>query len=322
MSMLRPAVLAAASIFIFTGCGTLNRTKPAPAKSQPIKVRFSTEALSGMSDLPIGTYRVPDSQVIISGHQKGGPAGLLFGVVGVAIQHGVNRAGGKDAVEEIEKLLKINLTADGQAAAHKLIATDAYAAKFREGSGPGPVLSISTAVVLTFVNDTDIKPYVILKATLSDPKVKDKSKNKPGWSTRYIASLQAPRPLAGDNSWTADSAAALNSAIAANLERATEVMLRDVSNPFPRNDAKLYSIEGHFPFVKPRLQTVGYLLGEDADSIYFIPKLGDVIVFAGVNIMQNSVTTHREFMKGDPAFRVVKTAEEIAKAKKRAKKKK
>jgi hypothetical protein len=318
MSMLRSAVFTAAAVFVFTGCASFNRTKPAPASSQPIAVEFSTEALSGWTDLPIGTYRVPDSQVIISGHQKGGAAGLLFGVVGVAIQHGINQSGGKQAVADIEKSLKINLTSEGQAAVHKLIATDAYAAKFKEGAGPGPVLSISTAVVLTFVNENDIKPYVILKTTLRDPK----SKDKVGWSTRYIASLQAPRPLVGDNSWTADSAAALNSAVAADLERAVEVMLRDVSSPFPRNDAKLYAIEGHFPYVKPRLQTIGYLLGEDAETIYFVPKLGDVIVFSGVNIMANSVTTHREAVKGDSAFGIVKSEEDKAKMKKKKKAKK
>ena len=250
--------------------------------------------------------------MIISGHQKGGAAGLLFGVVGIAIQHGVNQSGGKQAVEDIEKSLKINLTDDGQAAVHKLISTDAYAAKFSEGAGAGPVLSISTAVVLTFVNETDIKPFVILKTSLGDPKSKDKK----GWSTRYIASLQAPAPLVGENSWTADSAAALKSAIAANLERAIEVMLRDVSSPFPRNDAKLFAIEGNFPYVKPRLQTIGYLLGEDAESIYFVPKLGDVVVFSGVNIMANTATTHREAVKGDSAFGVVKSAEDKAKKKK------
>jgi hypothetical protein len=177
------------------------------------------------------------------------------------------------------------------------------------------VLSISTAVVLTFVNDTDIKPYVVLKTTLRDAKAKDKK----GWSTRYIASLQAPRPLAGDGSWTAEGATALNSAIAANLERATRVMLHDVSTPFPRNE-KLYAVEGHFPYVKPRLQTTGYLLGEDADSIFFIPKLGDVIVFSGVNIMSNSVTSHHEAGKGDKIFAVVKSEEEKAKKKKKTKK--
>jgi hypothetical protein len=315
MAMLRTAVLATASILIFTGCASFNRTKPAPAESQPIVVEFSSEALSGWTDLPIGTYRVPDSQVIISGHQKGGAAGLLFGVIGVAIQHGVNQSGGKQAVEDIEKALKINLTKDGQAAAHKLLATDAYAAKFKEGAGPGSVLSISTAVVLTYVNETDVRPYVILKASLGNPKSKDKK----GWSTRYIASLQTPRPLVGDNSWTADAAEPLNSAIAANLERAIEVMLRDVSNPYPRNDAKLYAIEGNFPYVKPRLKTVGYLLGEDAESIYFIPKLGDVIVFSGVNVMANSITTHREAVKGDTPFGIVKDEKEKAKKKKKAK---
>src|SRR5688500_18449051 len=191
MAMLRTAGLATASILIVTGCASFNRTKPAPAESQPIVVEFSSEALSGWTDLPIGTYRVPDSQVIISGHQKGGAAGLLFGVVGVAIQHSVNQSGGKQAVEDIEKALKINLTKDGQAAVHKLLANDAYAAKFKEGAGPGPLLSISTAVVLTYVNETDVRPYVILKTSLGNPKSKDKK----GWSTRYIASLQTPRPL-------------------------------------------------------------------------------------------------------------------------------
>jgi hypothetical protein len=51
--------------------------------------------------------------------------------------------------------------------------------------------------------------------------------------------------------------------------------------------------------VKAKLQTTGHQLSEDDASIYFIPKLGDVIVFAGVNIMPKSLTASRAMVKGE-----------------------
>lgn len=300
-SILRTALLVAASALLFSGCASFNSTKPAPAQSQPIGVDFTAAELSGWTDLPIGTYRVPDSQVIISGHQKGGAAGLLFGVVGVAIQHSANKAGGKDAVKEAEDALRISLVEEGKMAVSALVSGEPFATKFKAGSaGVGPTISVSAAVVLTFINETEVRPFVVLKTKMPDTTRKTK-----GWSTRYIASSGAPRPLGGDSGWLTDGGTELRTTVSADLKKALEVMLRDVSSPFVRNESAMTTVEGHFPYVKAKLQTTGYQLGEDDASIYFIPKLGDVIVFAGVNIMPKSLTASRAMVKGDSPFKII-----------------
>src|SRR5207302_672123 len=71
------------------------------------------EELSGWSDLPIGTYRVPDSQVIISGQQKPG-VGMMFGLVGVALEHSMGKSAGRSAGHGSEEALHITLTEEGQ----------------------------------------------------------------------------------------------------------------------------------------------------------------------------------------------------------------
>ncbi|MBK7283089.1 MAG: hypothetical protein IPI83_00600 [Sphingomonadales bacterium] len=66
---------------------------PAPS-SAPTAIVFSEKGANGMSDLPMGVHRIPDSDVVISGHQGGGGIGMLFGVVGVLVQSSINADAG------------------------------------------------------------------------------------------------------------------------------------------------------------------------------------------------------------------------------------
>ncbi|MFD2579900.1 hypothetical protein ACFSTD_17770 [Novosphingobium colocasiae] len=50
----------------------------APPPAAPTTIVYSNDGMSRMSDLPMGIHRIPDSNVVISGHQKGGALGLLF----------------------------------------------------------------------------------------------------------------------------------------------------------------------------------------------------------------------------------------------------
>ena len=57
---------------------------PAPSPA-PTAIVFSEKGANGMSDLPMGVHRIPDSDVVVSGYQGGGGIGMLFGVVGVLV---------------------------------------------------------------------------------------------------------------------------------------------------------------------------------------------------------------------------------------------
>jgi hypothetical protein len=125
------------------------------------------------------------------------------------------------------------------------------------------------------------------------------------WTTRYLASTGAARPLVGAGSWTDSDSAPLKDAILISLEQAVRVMLQDVSKPFPRDPNNLTLVQGNFPFVKPRLQMTGMQLSEDEHYVVFAPRLGDVLVFAGVNILDKSVITYRPATKDDQKFKVL-----------------
>lgn len=281
-----------------TGCASFEMTKPAPAQARPITVKLSGEDLSGWSDLPIGTYRVPDSQVIISGHQKGQGAGMMFGLIGVAIAHAANASAGASAVKDAEAALKIRLDGPLMAEVAKAVAQSPADGKF-SAAGSGATLTVTPGLVLTYLESSDVRPFVVLKASLTG---EDK---KPLWSTRYIVSTGASRPLAGAGSWTDDSGAALKANVQASLSQGVKVMLADVGNPYKRDDAAMSAVEGQFPFMKQRLQLVGYKITEDDRYLAFIPKLGDVVVFAGVNVMDKHDAKARDAGKDEAVFKVI-----------------
>ncbi|ARU56495.1 hypothetical protein OLMES_2434 [Oleiphilus messinensis] len=190
---------------MMTGCATYKMTLPAPVKSDDINIEYNDKPLSGWNELPLGAYRVPDSQVIITGHQKGAAAGLLFGVVGVAVADAVNTAVGKATVENLERSLQISLTTQAQTVTRRMIFEKGLENRFSTSQDhTEQTLSVSSAVIITFINDIEVRPYVQLKAELIDNR-----SSKTIWSTRYIASTGKPHRLAGNDSYTFDDGALL-----------------------------------------------------------------------------------------------------------------
>jgi uncharacterized membrane protein len=92
------------------GCATYDMIKPPPAGSASISVVYSNEGPSSWTDLPIGTYHVPNRNVIVSGYQKGGGIGGIFGVFGVLAEDAVETRVGEGSVNNVEAALHIDLT--------------------------------------------------------------------------------------------------------------------------------------------------------------------------------------------------------------------
>lgn len=284
--------IVAASV-ILSGCATYNLIKAAPSQSQPIRVVYGSEGPSGWSDLPIGAYRVPESQVIISGHQKGG-VGFLFGVVGILAQNAIQAQAGASAVSDVRTVLQVNVTNQAQTISNSLIDSGQFGTAFSTASSSGgPVLTIDPYVVITFVSDTEVRPYTVLKATLRGPN------NNSLWTARYVASADKALPLEGDQSFTANDGALLKAAVSRDLETDIKFMLADVASPRLRDETKLIYVESSVPFVRQRLGLVGYEIGQDDQSILFAPKIGDAVVFAGVHALDKSTTTYRAATSAD-----------------------
>ena len=159
--------------------------------------------------------------------------------------------------------------------------------------------------MLSFTSQTDVQPYVVLRVKLLGNNGKSKL-----WTTRYIASHGARKPLAGEGSWTADGV--LRPHISGLIDLAISTMLKDIATPFPRDAASMTTVRGFFPHVNKQLQVVGYKLSEQDGRTLFLPNLGTTIVFGGVNILDTASVVQRPTMKGDAPLKLVKPKDLIA----------
>jgi hypothetical protein len=258
----------------------------------------------GLSDFPGDEYQVPDSQVIISGRQN--PLGdFALGLVGVPGNSVADNAR-KAKTQAVTQALGIRASVQAREMIRELIAGAALAERFSEAAPDAKAaLTIRTAIILTYVNDTDLRPTAFVKANL-----KSADRGAPKWSSRYFASSATPLPLVGDSSWTSDGGARLRGVVTEDLRRAIEFMLDDVSAPATRDPKRLTAVEANFPYVRSRYQMTGFLLRETDSHIYYQPKIPNYLVMAGVNILPKDSITYRPAVKGDPTKKEIKPPRE------------
>jgi hypothetical protein len=303
--MIRKPLLRAALLLLLAAlplhavAKTPKGTLAAPAAEGPTQVAFSTKAVSKWTDLPLGTYRVPNSDVIISGHQKSG-AGVLFGVVGIAVQNSVQKSNGKDTIASAEQALTLSIDEEANALLQAALADPAYAGKFSLAPTPGRTYEVTGAVVMGFAANQDVLPYVVLRVKLLD------GGGSKLWTTRYIASSGPRKPLVGEDSWTVEEGALLRTHVGGLLKTAIHTMLTDIATPYPRDEASLVTARGYFPHVNKPLEVVGYKLAEADGRLLFLPKLGTTIVFAGVNVLDTATMAVTPFAKGDKPLKLLK----------------
>lgn len=252
----------------------------APASTTPAgptAIVFSEKGANGMSDLPMGVHRIPDSNVVVSGHQGGSALGVLFGVVGMLVQSSVNAQTGTTKVRNVEDDLRFDVRAKAIEMTNTIMAGDAFKDAFTLTPQPGgSTMTVTPYVVLTFVKKTeDLRPYIVLKtkvATGADS----------GKTIKYFCCEGKALPLA---SLTANDGAGLKELLTSELETAVNVMLLDRSKPFPRNDEAKIATNGMLPFVGKPLKWRGFDLGRYKDY-NLVEFRGGMIVFSGVNIVE------------------------------------
>lgn len=302
-------LLSVVAMLLSAGSSADSR-KTLPKQRPPHAIAILDSSLSNWSkDSPNGMYRVPDSQIFISGQQAVGMGSFAVSMIGgVLLENSYGREAGKDAVRGSEQALRINISEEARVLVREELSSGEFSGKLVEATADSmPLLKVTPGVVLTFVNDTDLRPFVVLKAHIDDNNTKTKH-----WTARYYASSQLARPLGGDGGWTANNGADLRAVVSADLKRAVSYMLDDIASPVRRDKTKLTAVEAHFPYMKARFKTVGYLLGEDDAFIYYVPNVSEQQVLSGVSILSKETATYRPAAKGDPTMEAV----EVAKPKK------
>lgn len=280
------AMIASVSVFAAQAAAAQDKAAAAPAPAPTAApapaattIVFSEKGANGMSDLPMGVHRIPDSNVVVSGYQGGGGIGMLFGVVGMLVQSSINAQTGTGKVRNVEDDLRFDVRARAIEMTNAIMAGDKFRGAFTLTPQPGgSTMEVTPYVVLTFVKKTDdLRPYIVLKTKVTDGTTGDKGK-----TIKYFCCEGKPEPLTG---LTENNGARLKEVLNAELGTAINVMLLDRSQPFPRNDAAKLDTNGLLPFLGKPLKWRGFDLGryEDYNLIEF---RGGLFVFSGVNIVE------------------------------------
>jgi hypothetical protein len=206
---MRRLVLALiASAVALTAQGAAAQEAASPAQTPPTTIVYSDEGMSRMADLPMGIHRIPDSNVIISGHQKGGGIGMLFGVVGMVVQSSANAEGGTAKVRNVEDDLRFDAKTKAAELTKAILADGKYQGRFSLSPEPGAgVLNVTPYIVITFVNETDVAPYIVLKT-----KPAASATNKSPKALKYFCCEGKAMPLMGENGLAENNGARLKGA--------------------------------------------------------------------------------------------------------------
>lgn len=252
----------------------------APAAA-PLSLFIDGKGPNGMSDLPMGVKRIPDSNIVVSGHQKGGALGLLFGVVGMAIQSAANTDAGGKRTNDLQDALRFDVTGRASELAGSILAEEAFRGAYTLATAESPSgVTMVPYIVLTFVNETDVRPFIVLKTKL-DPEAGSK---KPR-TIKYFCCEGPAMPLAGEGSLTANNGEKLKALLNAELDTALRIMLMDRRQPFARNDDARLDVNGSLPFVGKPFKWRAWDLGNYKDY-KLLEFRGGILVFGGVHAVE------------------------------------
>lgn len=247
----------------------------------PTSIFITDKGPNGMSDLPMGVKRIPDSNIVVSGHQKGGRLGLLFGVVGMAIQSAANTDAGGKRTNDIQDALRFDVTGRSKELATSILAEEAFSGSYTLATEESPsAVSVVPYIVFTFVNQTDVRPYIVLKTKLDPGADKDKPR-----TIKYFCCEGPAMPLTGEGSLTENNGEKLKALLNTELETALRIMLLDRRQPFARNDDAKLDVNGSLPFVGKSFKWRGWDLGTFKDY-RLIEFRGGILVFGGVHAVE------------------------------------
>jgi len=196
----------------------------------------------------------------------------------VAIAHGVNQDEARARVKEAEAKLHTQLIDGTRKLIEEKLQRNPAAGAVAALTGAGSTLELTPFVVLTYVNDDQARPFVIVKARLLD------AAKQETWWTRYVVSGSEDRPIDGDGGWAADQGRPLREAVRQGLDTALDVMLMDTAGTLPRGKGRPAKLKGRYAFVQRELDLPGEILEDTSERVVFAPRVGDVVVFAGINV--------------------------------------
>jgi len=215
--------------------------------------------------------------------------GVLFGLIGVAAAHAAAQSTGEKKTQDAQAQLRLDMRALAERVLTEELgrrgAANRFAAAGTTGAGS---LEIVPYLVVNFIGDEQVRPWVVLKTMLKDAKGEEQ------WKTKYVAGVGEARPLGGERGWASEDGAPLRQHVDRNLRLAMDVLLRDASGTLPRGTGRKVEVKAQWVWVKPFLERTAEVLEETEDALVVIPDVADAFVFAGVNILDKRAVTVKQ----------------------------
>lgn len=283
------SVLATLLTLVFSGCATYNRIADYPVAARTTAVAVVPKPMSKMNELPVGGYYDAERQIVVTGHQKGMFAGLMFGVVGVLVADQMNKSSGASKYGDDSAKSGTDL-----ATLTREIVSSAVA----KGTAPGwSVATVETAglrlspyAIFTVEKSGEARLHAMLRAEIPG---KD---GKPTWSARYFVRAPGLHKLDGDDTWMTQGR--FEPAIRAALERATAVCIADTAGQLSGNTTQ--TAKGHYPFLNMDFEVRVIAVREDADAIIGRLAIGDAAIFAGTHVLDRQDYSFKPASFKDP----------------------
>lgn len=277
-------LLLVSTVMILTGCASA-LSQPMPELKGKLALVVSKELPSKWTDMPIGVHHYAETSVYVSGHQGAAGIGILFGPIGLALAHSAAQSTGEKKAAVVSQV-RIDMVAATERAIAAELARRGDTTRFAPaGSKADGTLEIVPFLVLNFVGDDKVRPWIVLKTALKDANGDEK------WKTRYMASVAETRTLGGDAGWVSAEAEPLRSAIDRSLQRAVDVLLREGAGHLTRGSGRAVKVKGQWVWVKQPLELSAEVLDESDELIVVKPNVSDAIVFAGVSIFEKPAVT-------------------------------
>jgi len=267
------------SALALAGCGTI-QTSP---RMTPPSERLSVTAVSegfGLDDVPVGTYRVPDTAFAVRKYTTVSNTAGAFGALGVAAAHSSGADASKASVEGVEGMFRADMAAETMRVMKALRAQGHGAANVAvDGAGGGATLRLRPNGYLTTKDGTTARLYVIVKSQLLDAGGSER------WWSRYIYYVPGEYPIKGAGSWSANNGKLLRDKFAEGLAEAGKVLLKDSRGTAAGWDDKPVRIKMKFPGLDDTLALEGMLLNQTDKTVILSPKINTISTFYGVSII-------------------------------------
>ena len=303
--LLLPTLLALGGL-----CAAAVKAPPvAPSSEDPWLVQIMPNGHGVIDERPLGAYHVPDSDLVVTGHQRslypnsGAPVPPSVGMAlvvetGRAARFDLANATAKaSGVVDVEDTMHFTYTAELR---DDIVQAVAEAEPLRQafvlrGQPPGGRMTVAAGAVLSHVAGGKVQPCMVLRVQLYE-----KGQRRSFWEQTYFASTGGPRPMKGEGSWTADGSADLEADLSASLKAAVRVMLDDVAHPAPRTPDQVAVATLRLPFRALRVDALGFRLGEsDGRAVFLVPGSEDV---SGVHVVEKSLVQWRAPRADEPMF--------------------